>query len=1249
MAEKIVFFPLDVTYKIENNKAVIYLFGRTSDGKQICVVDENFEPYFYVIPKKGKNAEEKLGKIRVERNKETSEVVRTEKVKKHFLGKDVEAIKVYVRLPRDVPVIREIIKDWEILESVNEYDIRFKRRYLIDRGITPLLAAEAVGEFVKYRSRVPVLKADKIEQRGETSLEEPRVLAFDIETYNPDGKNIEPEKNPIIMLSFYGARYKKVITWKRFNTKLEYIEFVKSEAELIERFKGVINEYKPDILTGYFSDEFDLPYIKTRADKYKIKLDIGLDFSELKVNKTRKTSSNITGINHLDIFKFIRKIIGPTMDTFALNLNAVAAELLKEKKLEVDLDKLAEAWDKKHGELENYCEYNLHDSFLSFKLAERMMPNIVEMVKIVGMVIPELARMGFSQLVESYILKQAVSFNQLAPELPHHSELRKRQMQTFKGGFVYEPKPGLYKDIVVFDYRSLYPTIISSHNIDPGTLNCDCCEGKKVAPTEGKKKYWFCAKKKGFLPTLIEDIITRRMRVREIMKDKKTPLMEARSLSLKLLANSFYGYLGFPMSRWYSLESAKSTTAYGRFYIHKVIDEAEKERFKVLYSDSLPFDRSVFVKTPRGDIKIMKIGELYNKFKAGCETLSYTKDNKVRFMPIKRVIRHPFRGKGQLIKIITNYGATIVTNQHSIYTYDKKIKLTHAGKLKKDDCLISLTNPKIEVKYKEGFIFDIAELNLGEFGDELRLYKDNLIFPAGKKGKCPYCGKEYYLATHVNLKHKERKQRIIKESHFKFVGATNAKGGKIPRYWKLDKELAWILGFYCAEGSVSNVKTKSGRKMLLSFGSQDIEVIRKVKSILDKKICANLSIIRNFDKRNKKYMYYYRVQRIPLVALFKNGFCAGKGSEFKKIPFFILNSEKNLREAFLRGYLDGDGNAFRDKRYKTHFIRFSTKSKELAMGLDFLLKSIKSGTNFFGKEVKHVAWQYRKDKPKIQTLRLQSAKESKGNFCLAQIRRIEKVPNEKYVYDLEVEGSHNFVDAEGMMLVHNTDSVFLTLDGKTKKEVDKFQEKINSELPGLMELEYEGFYPTGIFVSAKIGRFGAKKKYALLSEDGNLKIRGFETVRRNWSSIAKDTQERILGTILKEQKPEKALKYVRDVVKDLRENKIPLKEVIIHTRLQKEIDAYNAIGPHVAIASRMRKKGIDVGPGSTIEFIITRTGKRVRDRAKLPDEVKQKDYDPDYYINNQVIPAVEKIFEVLGYTREDLIESKGQDKLGKFF
>jgi DNA polymerase I len=814
MADKIIFFPMDVRYRIDNNKPVIHMFGRTADKKQVCVLDDSFEPYFYIVPKKGKSVDEKLMKIKVESKGDIAEVTRIEKVKRHYLGRDVEAIKVYTVLPRHVPLVREVVKNWEMLELVTEYDIEYRKRYLIDKGITPLMAVEATGEFVAARHRVPTFKATAVEAKGEDSLEEPRVLAFDIETYVSDGKNIEPEKNPIIMLSFYGERFRKVITWKRFKTKLDYVEFVESEADLIERFKSVINDFKPDILTGYNSDNFDLPYIKTRADKYKIKLDIGLDYSEVLVTKARRTACNIMGINHLDIFRFIRKIIGPTMDTFALNLNAVANELIGEKKIEVDFEKLKEAWDNKTGLLERFAEYNLHDSLMVYKLVQKMMPNIVELVKIVGLTIPDLARMGFSQLVEGFILKQAPAFKQLAPELPHHEELRKRRMQTFKGAFVFEPKPGLYEDISVFDFRSLYPTIISSHNIDPGTLNCDCCEGKRPAPTEGKK-LWFCTKKKGFLPTLIEDLITRRMRIKEIMKEKTTPLLEARSESLKLLANSFYGYLGFSMARWYSLDSANATTAYGRFYIKKVIDEAGKRGFRVIYSD--------------------------------------------------------------------------------------------------------------------------------------------------------------------------------------------------------------------------------------------------------------------------------------------------------------------------------------------------------------------------------------------------------------------------------------------------TDSVFLGLGGKDKKEAFKFQEKINMELPGLMELEYEGFYPSGIFVLAKVGKYGAKKKYALLSQEGRLKIRGFETVRRNWSRIAKDTQERVLNIVLKEKNPEKAVKYVKGIISLLRKNSVELKDVIIRTQLQKEIKAYDSVGPHVAIAERMKNKGINVGPGSAIEFVITKEGKKIRDKAKMPSEVTQKDYDPEYYVNNQVVPAVEKIFEVLGYSKEDLVERKEQNKLAKFF
>ena len=818
MPEKIQFFPLDATYKVQDGKGVINLYGRSSDGRQITILDYNFEPYFYVIPKDSANLSEKLEKIKVENENEISFVTKTENTAKKFLGKEVFAIKVYTNLPSSVPVIRGAIKDWDSISSMHEFDIPFVRRYFIDKNMVPLTLHQATGEFVSQKSRAAVFRADSVEQIGSDTLYNPKVLAFDIETYSPFDLTIDAEKNPILMLSFYGENFKKVFVWKRFKTDIDYIEFVDSESDLIEKFKETIDNYKPDILTGYFSDGFDLPYIKTRADKYKIKLDIGLDFSELRIKSARETTVAVNGITHLDIFKFIKKIIGTTMETYSYDLNAVASELLDEKKHDVSLSELTDVWDNRHENLEKFCEYNLHDSLLTFNLAVKMLPTIIEMVKIVGIPIYDVNRMGFSQLVEWYTMKQAPQFNEIAPNKPNYEEVQKRRLNTYQGAFVYEPRPGLYKDIVVFDFRSLYPTILSSHNIGPDRINCDCCGyTAKATPGNESERNWFCAKRKGFIPILIGDLITRRMRIKEIIKEEeneKFTFLNARQNSLKLLANSFYGYLGFFGARWYSLECARSITAWGRFYIHKVIDKAQKEGFFVLYSD--------------------------------------------------------------------------------------------------------------------------------------------------------------------------------------------------------------------------------------------------------------------------------------------------------------------------------------------------------------------------------------------------------------------------------------------------TDSVFLTLDGKSKIDAESFAASINLELPELMELEYEGFYPAGIFVSAKIGPFGAKKKYALISEQGALKIKGFETIRRNWSLIAKDAQEKVLEIILRENDTKKALEYVKNVVSDLRSKKIPMEKVIIHTQLQKDILDYAAKGPHVAVAQRLKNKGRVIGPGSIIKYVVTQGNDIIRNRSKLPEEIKEGEYDADYYINNQVIPAVERIFNVLGYKKEDLLEQKEQTKLTGF-
>lgn len=813
MAEKIQFYPIDIAYKIMNDKPVIFIYGRTVKGEQVCILDPNFEPYFWVIPKKGVNVEEKLSKIVVETEGSISKVTRTEQLVKKINGKEVNAVKVFTQHPKDVPIIKETIRSWDIIDSMHEYDILYVRRYLIDKQIIPMTLTEVEGDLQNMKSRVPVILAQSIRQVSDETIANPKVIAIDIETYTSGIFEINAEKNPILMIALYGDNLQKVITWKKFKTNIKEIEFVNSEADLISRTFEIIRNYKPDILTGYYSDGFDLPYLITRAKKYKISSDLGLDYSDIKISSRGEKTAYIEGIAHIDILKFIKRIFAQELGLESYKLDDVASEILNEKKVDIDIAKIGEAWDNNSDILQEYCIYNLHDAKLAYLLLDKTLLNLTEIVKIVGLPPFDINRMSYSQLVEWFIMRQAPQYNELAPNKPTDEQIEQRRKETAVGAFVYQPSPGLYKEITVFDFMSLYPSIISSHNIGPSTLNCQCCAGTSKVP---ETNLWFCTKKKGFIPVIIQDIITRRKRIKEMLATNKGNMsLKSRSNALKLLANSFYGYLGFAIARWYCFQCVQSVTAFGRNYIKTTINRVNEEGFKVIYSD--------------------------------------------------------------------------------------------------------------------------------------------------------------------------------------------------------------------------------------------------------------------------------------------------------------------------------------------------------------------------------------------------------------------------------------------------TDSVFFVLDGKTSSDAEKMLEKINLTLPGLMELEFEGFYPRGLFVGTKEGLVGAKKKYALLDQKGSMKIRGFETVRKNSSPIAKEAQINALNIILVEESPPKALLYLKGIIDDLRKNKISINKVIITTQLTKDIDSYDSVGPHVAVAQKMRAKNIPVAAGSNIKYIIAKGPGRLRDKAKLPRDATDNDYDPEYYINNQVVPAVEKILEVFGFKKEDLLQEKQQSTLGSYF
>ena len=215
--------------------------------------------------------------------------------------------------------------------------------------------------------------------------------------------------------------------------------------------------------------------------------------------------------------------------------------------------------------------------------------------------------------------------------------------------------------------------------------------------------------------------------------------------------------------------------------------------------------------------------------------------------------------------------------------------------------------------------------------------------------------------------------------------------------------------------------------------------------------------------------------------------------------------------------------------------------------------------------------------------------------------------------------------------------MFVKTKSKLKAKVKYFLRKTNKMLPGIMELEIQGFYKSGIFIPRGVGPGTAKKRYALIDEKGVLTIRGLEKVRKDWSNIAKETQEYVLRMILEKKDVKNAVKYVRRIIKNLRNGKVPLEDLIIIEQLTKPLSEYKAKGPHVVAARKSKERGRPISEGMPVLFVITKGKGSISDRSEPFEDVNMNNIDVNYYVSNQIVPAALRILAVMDVTEEELL------------
>ncbi len=608
--------------------AKVYLKFYDDKNNKVCIwYDKTGHlPYFITnVPP------ERISEIEKVRN--DSSFVRVEAVRKYDLltGKWLRLSKIVVKDPQAVPRLRKLVpKAWEA-------KIKYHDNYMFDNGLVPgMMYGVRNGKPYSIEAKIPdaIIKLfEEVVRDADKGLREtasrlihlfetrpPRIkrIALDIEVYTPfRGRipDVEKAQYPIIsvaLVSNDGLR--KVLALAREDVRFGDVkqlpegfelEVFDSERSLILEVFRIINQY-PLVIT-FNGDGFDLPYLHNRA------LVLGLDHDVVPIENVRDFVSIRHGF-HIDLYKFFSI---EAIQNYAFGgaykdktLDAIAQALLGETKVRVE----ESISDLTIAELANY---NARDAELTMKLTtfsnDLVWKLMILIMRLAKMSLEDVTRRRVSAWIKNLMYWEHRRRGYL---IPNEEDLRqiKGVVKTaakvggkrYAGAIVIDPIPGVYFNVTVLDFASLYPSIIKVWNlsyetIDPPKGLCGEKDLIEVKDEKGKVLHTVCMSRRGITSELVGLLRDIRVKVyKRMAKDSNLP-EELRSWydvvqsAMKVYINASYGVFGHEKFPLYTPSLAESVTALGRYVITSTLAKASELGLKVLYGDT----DSLFIWNPQ--------------------------------------------------------------------------------------------------------------------------------------------------------------------------------------------------------------------------------------------------------------------------------------------------------------------------------------------------------------------------------------------------------------------------------------------------------------------------------------------------------------------------------------------------------------------------------------------------------------------------------------------------------------------------
>jgi DNA polymerase I len=619
---------LDADYVREDKGPVIRLFGRGEDGRSVCCFVPGFEPYFYVNTK---NDPESAGELLKERF--SSAIKKVEVVRKFepvgYQAASKPMLKVTTYDPGNVPEIRDEIAGIPAVKEIYETDILFRNRFLIDRGLHGMnwVSVEPSPDNSPDQkiSCDYVITASSIKETEKLLIAPLKYLTFDIECLPIGGSMPMPETSPIIMLSVsfspaYEGHDAVVLVSKTVEGVSGNVETFNNEADMLNRFFEMFQQYDPDIVGGYNILDFDIPYIVDRVSILNDPVSIvkpvtGRDGRLLSYRKIgNRTMVSMPGRVVVDALPLVRSQYSLKRYT----LRNVAKELLEMEKLDIAPSEMEDHWNDSGEKILRFIDYARRDSDLALGLLMklRLLDKYIAVAQVSGSLLQEVVDGGQTSMVDNLLLREYGKRDRVIPPKPSDDEVSFRNLSSegLKGGEVLEPKKGLLENIIIMDYKSLYPTIMMAHNLCYTTVvEKDRPEGETIKPPSGGE-FVPAEVFKGVMPAILENLLNRRIETKKRMRSATTEeehrVLDATQLALKILLNSFYGYSGYTRARLYSLPLANAVTSFGRenilntrSIINGTINKAILRDSKVLFTEE--------VDTPKTGDRVISLSVVY--------------------------------------------------------------------------------------------------------------------------------------------------------------------------------------------------------------------------------------------------------------------------------------------------------------------------------------------------------------------------------------------------------------------------------------------------------------------------------------------------------------------------------------------------------------------------------------------------------------------------------------------------------------